>query len=107
MAQIMLFTDIFPEEQERMRVYFRAKEMCFQNNETILEYASSMNQIGVILYGRAVLYYCDEEGNQYLINELKKDAVFGEPFLLPADSQNCLENEGMLAKDGRTVCLKW
>ena len=71
-----------------MRVCFQAKEICFQNNETILEYASSMNQIGVILYGRAVLYYCDEEGNQYLIDELKKDAVFGEPFLLPADSQN-------------------
>ena len=88
MAQITLFTDILPEEQERMRVCFQAREMCFQNNETILEYASSMNQIGVILYGRAVLYYCDEEGNQYLIDELKKDAVFGEPFLLPAGSQN-------------------
>lgn len=88
MAKITLFTDILPEEQERMRVCFQAREMCFQNNETILEYASSMNQIGVILYGRAVLYYCDEEGNQYLIDELKKDAVFGEPFLLPADSQN-------------------
>ena len=88
MAKITLFTDILPEEQERMRVCFHAREICFQNNETILEYASSMNQIGVILYGRAVLYYCDEEGNQYLIDELKKDAVFGEPFLLPADSQN-------------------
>ena len=88
MSQVTLFTDILPEEQERMRVCFQAREMCFQNNETILEYASSMNQIGVILYGRAVLYYCDEEGNQYLIDELKKDAVFGEPFLLPADSQN-------------------
>ena len=54
MSQVTLFTDILPEEQERMRVYFRAKEMCFQNNETILEYASSMNQIGVILYGRSV-----------------------------------------------------
>lgn len=53
MAQITLFTDILPEEQERMRVCFQAKEICFQNNETILEYASSMNQIGVILYGRA------------------------------------------------------
>ena len=51
MAQITLFTDILPEEQERMRVCFQAKEICFQNNETILEYASSMNQIGVILYG--------------------------------------------------------
>ena len=54
MAQITLFTDILPEEQERVRVCFRAKKMCFQNNETILEYASSMNQIGVILYGRSV-----------------------------------------------------
>ena len=54
MAQITLFTDILPEEQERIRVCFRAKEMCFQNNETILEYASSMSQIGVILYGRSV-----------------------------------------------------
>ncbi|MCC2826022.1 hypothetical protein LK511_03680 [Faecalicatena orotica] len=53
MAQVTLFTDILPEEQERMRVCFRAKKMCFQNNETVLEYASSMNQIGVILYGRA------------------------------------------------------
>lgn len=88
MPQITLFTGILPEEQERMRVCFQAREVCFQDNETIFEYASSMNKIGLILSGRAVLYYCDEEGNQYLIDELKKDAVFGEPFLLPAESQN-------------------
>ena len=50
-----------------------------------MEYSNTMNKIGLILYGRAVLYYCDEEGNEYVIDELKKDAVFGEPFLLPAD----------------------
>lgn len=88
MPQITLFTDILPEEQERMRVCFQAREACFRENETVFEYASSMNKIGLILSGRAVLYYCDEEGNQYLIDELKKDAVFGEPFLLPAASQN-------------------
>lgn len=88
MPPISLFTDILPEEQERMRVCFQAREACFQNNETIFEYASSMNKIGLILSGRAVLYYCDEEGNQYLIDELRKDAVFGEPFLLPTESQN-------------------
>lgn len=53
-----------------------------------MEYSSSMNKIGLVLYGRAILYCCDEEGNEYMIDELKKDAVFGEPFLLPADSQH-------------------
>lgn len=57
-----------------------------------MEYASSMNKIGLILYGRAVLYCCDEDGNEYMIDELKRDAVFGEPFLLPADSQHYYVN---------------
>ena len=88
MEHITLFTNILPEEQERMRVCFHAREDIFRNGETIMEYSSSMNKIGLVLYGRAVLYCCDEEGNEYMIDELKKDAVFGEPFLLPADSQH-------------------
>lgn len=92
MEHITLFTDILPEEQERMRVCFQARESVYKNGETIMEYSSSMNKIGLVLYGRAVLYCCDEEGNQYMIDELKKDAVFGEPFLLPADSQHYYVN---------------
>ena len=88
MEHITLFTNILPEEQERMRVCFHAREDIFRNGETIMEYSCSMNKIGLVLYGRAVLYCCDEEGNEYMIDELKKDAVFGEPFLLPADSQH-------------------
>ena len=88
MSDITLFTDILPEEQERMRICFHAREMVFRNGETIMEYSSSMKKIGLVLYGRAVLYCCDTEGNQYLIDELNKDAVFGEPFLLPTDSQH-------------------
>ena len=83
-----LFTDILPEEQERMRVCFKAREAVFQNGETVMEYSSAMKKIGLVIYGRAVLYCCDEEGNEYMIDELKKDAVFGEPFLLPVDSRN-------------------
>ena len=30
----------------------------------------------------------NEEGKQYLLDELKKDGVFGEPFLLPEESQH-------------------
>ena len=88
MEHITLFTDILPEEQERMRVCFKVREKVFQNGETIMEYSSSMKKIGLIQEGRAVLYCCDEDGNEYVIDELNRDSVFGEPFLLPSDSQH-------------------
>ena len=98
MEHITLFTDILPEEQERMRVCFKVREAVFQNGETIMEYSSSMKKIGLIQEGRAVLYCCDEDGNEYVIDELNKDSVFGEPFLLPSDSQHyyvrCHGDEG-------------
>ena len=37
MEHITLFTDILPEEQERMRVCFKDREEIFQNGETIME----------------------------------------------------------------------
>ena len=86
MNSITLFSYISPEEQERMRICFCMREVVYQNNETIMEYASSMKKIGLILEGQAVLYCCDEDGNQYMMDELKKDSVFGEPFLLPEES---------------------
>ena len=88
MEHITLFTDILPEEQERMRVCFKVREAVFQNGEMIMEYSSSMKKIGLIQEGRAVLYCCDEDGNEYVIDELNQDSVFGEPFLLPSDAQH-------------------
>lgn len=88
MEHITLFTDILPEEQERMRVCFKVREEIFQNGETIMEYSCSMKKIGLIQEGRAVLYCCDEDGNEYVIDELNQDSVFGEPFLLPSDTQH-------------------
>lgn len=52
---------------------FPGQEVSFHNHEIIFAYSNTMNKIGLILSGRAVLYYCDEEGNQYMIDELKKD----------------------------------
>ena len=54
MEHITLFTDILPEEQERMRVCFHAREMTFRNGETIMEYSNSMKKIGLILYRPAI-----------------------------------------------------
>lgn len=88
MNAVTLFSYISPEEQERMRICFCMREVTYQNNETIMEYANSIKKIGLILDGNAVLYCCDEDGNQYMMDELKKDSVFGEPFLLPDETQH-------------------
>ena len=48
MEHITLFTDILPEEQERMRVCFKVREALLLKGETIMEYSSSMNKIGLI-----------------------------------------------------------
>ena len=86
--EITLFTGILPEEQERMRICFKAGEETFRSGETIMEYSSTMQKVGVVICGRAVLYCCDADGNEDMIDELNKDAVFGEPFLLPSDAQH-------------------
>ena len=39
---ITLFSHILPEEQERMRVCFQAREILYKNNEIIMEYSDSM-----------------------------------------------------------------
>ena len=83
MEKLTLFSHVLPEEQERMRICFCMREVTYQNHEIIMEYANSMKKIGVILEGQAALYCSDADGTQYLLDELKKDSVFGEPFLLP------------------------
>ena len=64
MEHITLFTDILPEEQERMRVCFKVREKVFQNGETIMEYSSSMKKIGFASVGFSALlcvrHHCDE-----------------------------------------------
>ncbi len=96
MEKVTLFSHILPEEQERMRVCFQMREAVYQNNEIIMEYTSTMKKIGLILEGQASLYGNDVEGSQYLMDELKKDDVFGEPLLLPEPSQHyyvCAKNK--------------
>lgn len=88
MNQVTLFSHISPEEQERMRVCFCMREAVYKNNEIIMEYAGSMRKIGLVVEGKAALYCSDADGNQYFLDELKTDDVFGEPFLLSDESQH-------------------
>lgn len=86
MEKITLFTHILPEEKEKMRQCFGASEAIYPNNTIVMEYSNSMQKIGLILEGQALLCCSDIDGNEYIIEELKTDSVFGEPFLLPDDT---------------------
>lgn len=85
---ITLFTGILPEEIEKMGVCFQTREINFKSGETIMAYSTTMVKVGVVLEGQAVLCCSESDGTEYLIEELFKDSVFGEPFLLPADSRH-------------------
>ena len=75
MEKVTLFSHILPEEQERMWVCFQMREVVYENNEIIMEYTNTMKKIGLIAEGQASLYGSDAEGNQYLMDELKKGDV--------------------------------
>lgn len=72
MEKVTLFSHILPEEQERMWICFQMREIVYENNEIIMEYTDTMKKIGLIAEGQASLYGSDAEGNQYLMDELKK-----------------------------------
>ena len=63
---------------------------------TFLSASTPVSYTHLDVYKRQVLYCIDEDGNQYMIDNLKKDSVFGEPFLLPEESQHyyvCAKSE--------------
>ena len=47
-----------------------------------------MKKIWLILEVVTLLYCCDADGTEYILDELSPDSVFGEPFLLSSNSQH-------------------
>ena len=62
MTPVTLFHYITPEEQERMRICFDMHEAVYRNNETVMEYSSSMKKIGLIWKVRQSFIDIDEDG---------------------------------------------
>ena len=85
-TELSLFTDILPEDRERMRICFDVQAAVFAPGEILMTFAHQMKKVGLIEKGRAFLCCLDPEGNEYILEELHKDSVFGEPFLLPDDT---------------------
>jgi len=88
MEELTIFTDITPQEQQAMHTCFRSREVSFSAEEIIMAYTRTPQKIGVVLEGHARLYYCDADGNQNVLEELFRNQVFGELFLMPVGMQD-------------------
>lgn len=87
MEELTIFTGISPESRAAMHTCFRSRELSFDTGEVIAVYTNRPQKIGVLMSGHARLYYCDADGNQSVMEELFRNSVFGEIFLLPGDMQ--------------------
>ena len=68
MNAVTLFSYITQEEQERMKVCFGMREACYENNETIMEYAHSMKKIGLLFLTALLsltLPACNDDDGDY------------------------------------------
>jgi len=83
MHQLSIFQNISQADLERMYHCFGMRKQKFFPGSRILSYAPDMNNVCVLLNGKAHLYCTDEDGNFSLLEQLKPNDVFGEMFYLP------------------------
>ena len=80
------FTDnISSESIQKMIVCFEPQFKSYQAGETILAYSDQLEKVGILLSGRARLYYIDENGDTSLLENYAKDDLFGDVFSLPLE----------------------
>lgn len=77
----MLFQDIHMDEYETMIKCFHGTLKSYQKNETILFYHDSIDFIGIVIKGKALVYKEDIDGNQHLLTEIEPSNMFAEVFV--------------------------
>lgn len=86
MKSVALFKGISQEELNKLNKCFKPVIKHFQAGETIMQKSYSQKNIGILLKGKAHMYYFDDEGTTGLIEHYDENAVFGEYFMLPIES---------------------
>jgi CRP-like cAMP-binding protein len=81
--QIKLFDHIEQTQKEKLFCCLTPEYKSYLAGETITDYQSHPERVGVILSGHAQIVCSDINGNSVILEELPTDAVFGELFLLP------------------------
>ncbi len=81
--QVKLFDHIDETQKEKIFCCFNPEYKSYLAGETIIDYHSHPERIGVLESGKAQVVATDVEGNVFILEELSDQAVFGELFLLP------------------------
>ena len=72
----------------------------FQKNENMISTFKSENIIGIILFGSANLINSDKNGNEIILEILKKDSVFGTNISVIND-----RNSQLLANEETEIAI--
>ncbi|MFR1519046.1 MAG: Crp/Fnr family transcriptional regulator [Clostridia bacterium] len=85
MSSLSIFSGITEEEKEHMFHCFTPVKKVFFDGETIMNYAHKIDKVGILLNGRAHLSCLDYEGRHSILEQLERNDIFGEVFMLPLE----------------------
>lgn len=86
MQEIEIFQGINAEELVHLTECFMPVVKRFCAGETIMQRSYAGKNIGILLTGKAHMYYFDADGGSGLIEHYEKNSVFGAFFMLPIEA---------------------
>lgn len=82
-SKISLFEGIREQECQSMMDCFGVQLRQFGAGQTIFEYGSGNDQVGILQNGKASLVRMDQEGSRTVLEHLEPGSVFGEMMAFP------------------------
>ena len=82
-SKISLFEGIREQECQSMLDCFGVQLRQFGVGQTIFEYGSGNDQVGILQNGKASLVRMDQEGSRTVLEHLEPGSVFGEMMAFP------------------------
>jgi len=80
LALVPVFRDLAPEQQDKLLQHATVRK--YRKNTVLMEKGDEANGLYVVLSGSAKVYLADEQGKEYVLNELPPGSYIGELALL-------------------------
>ena len=81
---IRLFEGISSESIQAMMDCFKPEIKRFRRGETVLVYSQELENLCIVLSGKAHLYCMDSDGEYTVLEQYGRDDIFGEVFAMPS-----------------------
>ncbi len=83
MKELEVFKNITPEEKEKMFLCFGVRRKKYDTGEMIMTYSGKLNNVCIMLRGRAGGFWIDDDGNTAMLEQIGEGDVFGDVFMMP------------------------